>query len=229
MAMFAAAIGLASMGCETTQTADVNPPQPWVPPGLESSVTASTPSAPTAGNTNVVRNTPPPAAPPPLAIVPTLQAGEKVQVIFADVPARYAPPPHEQRIRGDGTVTLPYGISVMAAGKTPGQLEDDIREAYLKQQIYKRLTVTVKADDRTFFVGGEVKFPNRQPYTDRITVLRAIQAAGDFTDFANRKRIELRRSTGEKFTINWYDAKENPRLDLEVFPGDTIYVYTSLL
>lgn len=211
-------LGLLSIGCKTTQTADVNPPDPWVPPGLDATASANGPAV--TGTPSV--------APPPLAPVPTLQAGEKVQVIFSDLPPRGQLPPHEQRIRGDGTITLPYNVTVMAAGKTPGQLEDDIRNAYVPS-LYKRLTVTVKADERTFFVGGEVKFPNRQPYTDRITVLRAIQAAGDFTDFANRKKIELRRSNGEKFTINWYDAKENPRLDLEVFPGDQIFVPKGIL
>ena len=209
--------GLVTVGCQSTQTADVNPDKPWFPPGLDESAEPAN-----ATDTEF------PTALPAIAPVPTLQPGTKVQIFFADLPARYALPPHEQRIRGDGTITLPYHITVMAAGKTPGQLEDDIRKAYVPS-LYKRLTVTVKADERTFFVGGEVKFPARQPYTDRITVLRAIQAAGDFTDFANRKKIELRRSSGERFMINWYDAKENPALDLEVFPGDQIFVPQGIL
>jgi polysaccharide export outer membrane protein len=147
--------------------------------------------------------------------------GEKITVTFSDLP--HIPPPHEQNIREDGTITLPFGVTLRAAGKTPGQLEDEIREAYVPR-IYLRLTPIVTADERTISVGGEVKISNRQHYTDRTTVLRAIQAAGDFSDFADRRKIELIRANGQKFYVDWYKAKENSALDLEVFPGDQIIV-----
>jgi len=152
-----------------------------------------------------------------------MRVGEKIIVMFSDLP----PPglmPHEQRIREDGTVTLPFNKTVQAAGKTARQLEEDIRNKYVPT-LYKRLTVTVKAEERFFYVGGEVKTPMRQMYLGPMTVLRAIQAAGDFTDFANRKKIELSRATGEKHKINWYKAIKDAQLDLEVFPGDTIIVH----
>lgn len=165
--------------------------------------------------------------PPPLPITiplkaPVLQAGEKIEVTFYDLPPPL-PPPHEQRIRDDGTITLPFGKNLVAAGKTPGQLEDEIRKAYVPN-LYKHLTPIVKADERTFAVTGEVKNPNRQLYSDRITVLRAIAAAGDFSDYANRKNIQVTRGDGTKVIVDWYKAKENPKLDPQVFPGDVIIV-----
>jgi len=57
-----------------------------------------------------------------------------------------------------------------------------------------------------------------------MTVLRAITSAGGFTDFAQRKKIQLRRATGQKFMINWYKASQDPKLDLPVFPNDLITV-----
>ena len=75
-----------------------------------------------------------------------------------------------------------------------------------------------------FYVGGEVKNQGRISYIGPITVLKAIQSAGDFTDFAQRKRVKLTRLNGKTETINCIKAREDPRLDLPVFPGDTIHV-----
>ena len=36
--------------------------------------------------------------------------------------------------------------------------------------------------------------------------------------------IELIRTDGQKFKINWHKAKENPTLDLAIMPGDQIIV-----
>jgi len=62
-------------------------------------------------------------------------------------------------------------------------------------------------------------------YIGRMTVLRAIDTAGGFTDFAQRKKIEVRRASGQKLTVNWYDAVKNPSKDPEVFPNDQIIVH----
>jgi polysaccharide export outer membrane protein len=159
-------------------------------------------------------------------IAPELHRGEKVTIRFSDLPGETTP--HEQRIRDDGTITLPLSVTVRAEGLTLRELESEIRDAYVPRY-YLRLTVVASADERWFSVGGEVKIPNRQVYADRITVLRAIQAAGDFTDFADRKRIELIRARGSKRMINYYEAKNDPGLDPEVYPGDQIIVPKRLI
>jgi protein involved in polysaccharide export with SLBB domain len=75
-------------------------------------------------------------------------------------------------------------------------------------------------------VGGEVRNPARQIYFgDGMTVLKAIDTASGFTDFANRDKIELRRANGQKFTIKWKKALQDPKLDLPVFPNDQITVH----
>lgn len=142
---------------------------------------------------------------------------------FTDIPT----PMIDQRIQiaEDGTLTLPLNVRVQAMGKNPRQLEQEIRSEYVPKY-YKYLTVTIKTEQRAFFVGGEVKVPNRYPYTGHdMTVLRAIQAAGDFSDFANRKKIEIIRESGKKEQINWYKAIKNPKLDLPVYPNDQIIVH----
>jgi len=149
--------------------------------------------------------------------------GDSVSVTFLDLPNPIQPV--QTTITEDGRVTsLPFGVTVQAAGKTPSQVQDAIHDA-LVPKYFVRLTAAVKtAENRFYFVGGEVKIPNRQVYQGDMTVLRAIDTAGGFTDFASRKNIELRRANGGKFTINYYKAQENPKLDLPVYVNDKITV-----
>ena len=115
-------------------------------------------------------------------------------------------------------------VTVKAAEKTPFQLQQDIRKEFVPRY-YKILTVTVRPEDRFFFVGGEVRTPSRQPYYSDMSVLRAIDTAGGFTDFANKKNIELRRSGGLRVRINWNDAIRDAKLDPLVYPNDQIVVH----
>ncbi len=132
-------------------------------------------------------------------------------------------PEHSEPIKEDGTITLPYIGAVQAAGKTPGQLQNEILNLYVPKY-YVRLTVTVKSEDRVYYVGGEVKQPGRQLYVGETTVTRAIQSAGDFTDFANQRKVWLIRANGKRIKVNCNKAFENPSLDLSVYPGDQIQV-----
>ena len=133
--------------------------------------------------------------------------------------------PIEQRVKDDGTITLIENQTFTAANKSRGQLETEIRERYVPK-IFVKMTVSVmhQKDTQFYYVGGEVKSPGRQVYISRLTVLGAIKSAGDFTDFANRKKVQLTRASGRTFKINCNDALQNPNLDLEVMPGDNINV-----
>jgi protein involved in polysaccharide export with SLBB domain len=70
-------------------------------------------------------------------------------------------------------------------------------------RFFKTLTVTVRLEDRYFFVGGQVRMPGQKLYLSEMTVTKAIQAAGDFTDFANRGRLRSRARMGlERWSIS---------------------------
>jgi protein involved in polysaccharide export with SLBB domain len=144
-------------------------------------------------------------------------------VTFADLPSPGLPE-QKQRIPDDGKLSLPLEVSVVADGKTSFQLEQEIKAQYVPKY-FVRLTVNVKPEERWYYVGGEVKLANRFMYSGEITTLRAIDTAGGFTEFANRKRIEVRRANGEKFTINWNDAIKNSQKDITIFPNDQIIVH----
>jgi protein involved in polysaccharide export with SLBB domain len=156
-----------------------------------------------------------------------LRPNDMITVVYTGVPG--PPDRHSEQIKEDGTLQLQYlDTPVKASGLTPGQLQERIHDLYVPK-LFKRLTVTVLTENRVFFVTGEVKLPNRYPYIGEMTVLKAIAAAGDFTDFAEKGSVQLTRLDGQKFLINGRKARKDHRLDLPVFPGDTIHVPRRIL
>lgn len=126
-------------------------------------------------------------------------------------------------VRQDGSINMPLIGSQPAAGKTFAELERDLQAKYVPN-IYARLTLLVKAGERFYTVAGEVKQPGRQLYFGSTTVLRAIASGGDFTDFANRKKVEVIRTSGKRELVDCKLARKDPRFDLPICPGDAIYV-----
>jgi protein involved in polysaccharide export with SLBB domain len=131
----------------------------------------------------------------------------------------------EQIVADDGTITLPLmSERVHVAGKKVSELQDAIRDLYVPKY-YKRMTVNIKRENRYYFVSGQVKNPSQRAYTGDITLTRAIASAGDFTDYADKKNIEIMRSNGVKQKVNWKNALKNPKkYDLPIYPGDTVHV-----
>jgi len=150
-----------------------------------------------------------------------LAVNDKLIVSFNDLVI--AVPPVDCQIRDDGSVTLILNQTFQAAGKTIGEFEKEIRARYVPK-FYVNMTPTVKSQERFFVVGGEVRQPNRYVYLSKMTVLRAIDSAGGFTDFARRSRVTITRASGKQITVNCVRALEHPELDLDVFPGDKITV-----
>jgi protein involved in polysaccharide export with SLBB domain len=154
--------------------------------------------------------------------VARFRIGETVIVIFSGTPMPFDP--HEEPIKEDGTITLSYLGAVNAAGKTAGELQREIHDAYVPKY-FVRLTVTVKSGDRIYYVGGEVRTPNREFYVGDTTVTKAIQAAGGLTDFANHSKVWLiRATTSQRIKVDYDEALKNPAKDPPVYPDDQINV-----
>jgi polysaccharide export outer membrane protein len=154
--------------------------------------------------------------------VARFQVGDTVTITLSGGPADENEAPHIESIKDDGSITMPDIGRVQAAGKTAGQLQDAIHDAYVPK--YRpHLTVTVTTGDRVYYVTGEVKMPNRELYVGETTVTRAITTAGDFTDFANRHSVWLIRGK-HKIKVNCEDILSHPEKDPIVYPGDQIVV-----
>ena len=133
----------------------------------------------------------------------------------------------EDVIDENGYITLSYINRILAAGKTPSELEQAIRKAYLDQKIYKDITVNVVVPSQSFFVRGEVRQPGRYPLMSGVTLLQAIAAAGGYTEFAYPRKVKVVR--GETtFYVNMHDLEKHPEKDRAVEAGDVIVVPRSI-
>jgi len=151
-----------------------------------------------------------------------LQPGDALTIDFSGTPTPL--PSVHTEIKGDGTVHLDFIGDVQAGGKTPGELERDIQEAYVPAY-YTHLSVSVTPSGRWFFVNGEVMVPGRMLYAGPITVTRAIAAAQGFSPFADKKHVRLYRvNATSAINVNCIKAQDDPKLDLPVYPGDQIFV-----
>lgn len=125
----------------------------------------------------------------------------------------------------DGNINLPYIGRVQAVGLTQSQLQASIENRYKAEQIYSNPTVIISQQGSSRFVnvGGDVRSPGRVAYTPDLTLMKAITASGDFTEFANPKQVRLLRD-GESMTVDVRKIRENPSLDIALTPGDDVFV-----
>ena len=155
-----------------------------------------------------------------------LEPGNTITVSFSGLST--VPIPYTCRIREDGTISPPYlDKQIRAAGKTIGTLEQELEKEYVPK-IYRTINVTIRTADRFYFVGGEVRQPSRQPYVGRLTVTQAFQSAGDFTDFADQRKVRVIRANNKVQIVDCKAALENPTKDALIYPGDRIVVDSKL-
>lgn len=171
---------------------------------------------------------PPPA--PNLAVIDTsdlLRGGDTLIIRLTGVP------PADQgifevKIDESGKVSMPYIGNVSAANLTTVQLKKAIEDAYLQQEIFTNPNVTVDLKEQRFVdVTGEVRMPQRVPYTKDLTALGAVAACGGFTDFANRRKVKLTQN-GVTREINAKEIQVDPSRDIRLLPNDKIHVDRSI-
>ncbi len=128
-------------------------------------------------------------------------------------------------VDNDGYINLPYIGKVRAQGVTAGQLQTTIQNTYVQQKIFTNPTIiiTTASGGRFVNVSGDVRSPQRVVFTPDMTILKAITAAGDFTEYANPRKVQLLRG-GERIVVDVKKIRENPSLDIPLRPGDDIYV-----
>lgn len=169
-----------------------------------------------------VANPPTAADLPGSADVAHFHVGDIITVTFTGPPEPIAA--HEEAVKEDGTITLDYIGKVQAAGKTAGELQNEIHDQYVPKY-YTRLTVTVSTGERVYYVNGEVKGPGPILYRADTTVSKAITSAGGFDDFANHANVVLIRANGGKqIKVNVDKVLRGKAEDPPVYPGDQIDV-----
>lgn len=158
-----------------------------------------------------------------------LRTGDLVEIRLGGVP-----PDEAIQVNGiytvdsAGEVNLPQIGAIRALGSTQQELQAAIETSYREGGVYSKPTISVSVplEARFVNVGGEVRLPQRIPYTTDLTVLAAVNAAGGFTEFAAQTRMRLVR--GERaMKVNMRKIRRDPGSDIVLEPGDTIEVMRS--
>ena len=139
------------------------------------------------------------------------------------------------QVRPDGRVTIPLVNDLEAAGKTPAQLETEIRARLAEYVENPIVSVILTQFSGTFSqqvrIVGATEKPASMPYRANMTLLDAVIAVGGLSEFAagNRaKLIRTNKSTGAQTEYSLRigdllrkgDSSANVRLE----PGDVIII-----
>jgi polysaccharide export outer membrane protein len=99
-----------------------------------------------------------------------------------------------QQVRRDGKITLPLGGEIVAAGRTPADIEKEILKLHGEQLAVKQVVVTVTSSAYPVYVSGAVLRPGKILADRPMTVLEAIMEAGGFDQAtANPKKVTVLR------------------------------------
>lgn len=129
-------------------------------------------------------------------------------------------------VRPDGKFSLPLVGDVQAAGLTPEQVTQRVKEALSKYIRNPEVIVSVqKVNSKKYYISGEIQRPGEYPLVVPTTVVEAIAKAGGFREWANKKKIIIIRGN-ERLYFNYNDYLEGKNVDQNILlqPGDHIVV-----
>jgi polysaccharide export outer membrane protein len=129
-------------------------------------------------------------------------------------------------VRPDGKITLPLINEVKAAGLTPVQLGDQIKESLAKFINNPDVMVSVQSvRSKRYYMDGEINRPGAYPLATPTTVFEALTMAGGFREFANKKSILIMRGS-QRLKFNWKEVVKGKNLAQNVLlqNGDHVVV-----
>ena len=134
-------------------------------------------------------------------------------------------------VRPDGKISLPLVGDLRANGRTPVQLQDEIKGQLLNYLSHPEVTVIVQeARSQKFNILGEIQHPGSYPLSRSMTVLDAIAVAGGLRDFAKSGKIYVLRTKGDgsrtRLPFNYKQVIKGQSLsqNVELQPRDTVVV-----
>jgi polysaccharide biosynthesis/export protein len=134
-------------------------------------------------------------------------------------------------VRPDGRISLQLVYEVQAAGLSPEQLRQTLREKYEPQISKPEIAVIVRSfNAQKVYVDGEVAKPGLIPLAGPMTVLQSIASAGGLKDTARSNEIILIRRGPENrpasIPVNVEKAIDgsDPSQDLALQPADIVFV-----
>lgn len=134
----------------------------------------------------------------------------------------------EVRVDSGGLLSFPLAGTMDAAGKSPADLADEIRQrlsAYIRDP---QVTVSLKeAVSQRVTVDGQVREPGVYPIASGATLMTAIATANGVGEFAKLDDVVIFRTVGGQRMAGLYNLGAIRRgyyADPEVYPQDVIIV-----
>ncbi len=156
--------------------------------------------------------------PPPVSV--GLRSGDGIVVSLQSIPDASSVP---VQIDDRGIISLPYIGQIEVAGMTESKIAEKVRAAYIEQNIYPSIDVSVSVTQRFIHVGGEVIRPGRVLWSPNLTLNKAIQEAGGFNIYGKKSGVLLTRDS-KTYVVDLKSALRNPDKDFKVYPGDSLNV-----
>lgn len=163
----------------------------------------------------------------PLQLSPTYVIGsdDNIQVTVWHEPTLSGTFP----VRPDGMISIALVGDILASGRTPMQLSDDLSVRLKKFVNDPTVSVTVLAvNSKRVFMLGEIAHIGPISLTSDMSPLQAIATAGGLSVYANKSKIYILRTVNGKQTKLPFDYKKAIKTGdvqgLKLLPGDTIVV-----
>lgn len=125
-----------------------------------------------------------------------LQAEDQLRITFPGAPELDT----QLQIRRDGVISVPIIGEIVAAGKTPKDLETELADQFEDQLVSNEVMVVVLESHFTYYMEGEVRSPGIIQSFRQLSVLEAIIAAGGINKTTGKmKSVVVIRRKGEKY------------------------------
>jgi polysaccharide biosynthesis/export protein len=143
------------------------------------------------------------------------------------------------QVRPDGLITTPLITDMVAVGKTPAELADDIRVALTQYIEDPRVSIMVDGFQGTFGqqirIVGATEKPASLPYRANMTLLDAMIEVGGLSEYAAGDRARLIRHDRSNGSQVEYDLKiarllkkGDTSANVRLEPGDVIIIPESM-
>lgn len=137
----------------------------------------------------------------------------------------------KQEVQTDagGRISFPLAGIMEAAGKTPGELEEEI-EGRLRGQYVRDPQVTVNLKEtvsQVITIDGQVREPGLYPVIGKMTLMRAVAVAKGTAEFAKLDDVVIFRTVNGQKLAALYNLRAIRRgiyNDPEVFANDVVVV-----
>lgn len=133
-------------------------------------------------------------------------------------------------VRPDGGISFPLVGDIQVSGRTPLEVQDEIRSRLQRYVPDAEVTVSVdKISGYTVFVLGEVNNPGQFTLGRYVDVVQALTLAGGTTPYASERNMQiLRRQDGREVTysFDFRDIKRGRDLEQNIIlqSGDVVVV-----